>query len=92
MDFLLMVLRKSFYIHWSAGRSPRVHEVNPGRDPSVWAIFVNIDILTISMARSKNTGKGKAPSSSMKRAVKKRKFDTSQPIKKRKRKAKRFIF
>ena len=35
MDFLLMVLRKSFYIHWSAGRSPRVHEVNPGRDPSV---------------------------------------------------------
>ena len=35
MDFLLMVLRKSFYIHWSAGRSPRVHEVNPGRDPSI---------------------------------------------------------
>ena len=32
---LLAVLRKSFYIHWSAGRSPRVHEVNPGRDPSV---------------------------------------------------------
>ena len=31
-----MVLRKSFYIRWSAGRSPRVHEVNPGRDPSVW--------------------------------------------------------
>ena len=29
-----MVLRKSFYILWSAGRSPRVHEVNPGRDPS----------------------------------------------------------
>ena len=29
-----MVLRKSFYIHWSAGRSPRVHEVNLGRDPS----------------------------------------------------------
>ena len=28
-----MVLRKSFYIRWSAGRSPRVHEVNPGRDP-----------------------------------------------------------
>ena len=36
MDFLLMVLRKSFYIHWSAGRSPRVHEVNPGRDPSIY--------------------------------------------------------
>ena len=33
--FYLMVLRKSFYIHWSAGRSPRVHEVNPGRDPSL---------------------------------------------------------
>ena len=32
-----MVLRKSFYIHWSAGRSPRVHEVNPGRDPSTAA-------------------------------------------------------
>ena len=30
-----MVLRKSFYIHWSAGRSPRVHKVNPGRDPSI---------------------------------------------------------
>ena len=29
-----MVLRKSFYIHWSAGRSPRVHEVNLSRDPS----------------------------------------------------------
>ena len=34
------------------------------------------------MARSKNTGKGKAPSSSMERVVKKRKSDTSQPIKK----------
>ena len=34
-----MVLRKSFYIHWSAGRSPRVHEVNPGRDPS--SVVVN---------------------------------------------------
>ena len=31
-----MVLRKSFYIRWSAGRSPRVHEVNPGRDPSIF--------------------------------------------------------
>ena len=30
-------LRKSFYIHWSAGRSPRVHKVNPGRDPSMIA-------------------------------------------------------
>ena len=34
-----MVLRKSFYIRWSAGRSPRVHEVNPGRDPSEGASF-----------------------------------------------------
>ena len=25
---------EKFYIHWSAGRSPRVHEVNPGRGPS----------------------------------------------------------
>ena len=31
-----MVLRKSFYIYWSAGRSPRVHEVNPSRDPLTW--------------------------------------------------------
>ena len=34
------------------------------------------------MARSKNIRKGKAPSSSMERAVKKRKSDTSQLIKK----------
>ena len=34
-----MVLRKSFYIHWSTGRSPRVHEVNPGRDPSLKTSF-----------------------------------------------------
>ena len=31
-----MVLRKSLYIHLSAGRSPRVHEVNPGQDLSMW--------------------------------------------------------
>ena len=37
-----MVLRKSFYIRWSAGRSPRVHEVNPGRDPSLYMhIIIN---------------------------------------------------
>ena len=48
----------------------------------VWAIFAIIAILAKSMARSKNTGKGKAPSSSMERAVKKRKSDTSQTIKK----------
>ena len=41
-----------------------------------------IFILAISMARSKNTGKGKVPSSSIERAVKKRKSDTSQTIKK----------
>ena len=34
MDFFFTVLIKNFYIHWSAGRSPRVHEVNPGRGPS----------------------------------------------------------
>ena len=48
----------------------------------VWVIFVVFAILAISMARSKNTGKGKAPSSSMERVVKKRKADTSQTIKK----------
>ena len=31
----------------------------------VWAILAIFSILAISMARSKNTGKGKAPSSSM---------------------------
>ena len=48
----------------------------------MWAICAIIAILAISMTRSKNTGKGKAPSSFVERAVKKRKFDTSQPIKK----------
>ena len=48
----------------------------------VWAIFAIISILAISMEKSKNTRKGKAPSSSMERAVKKRKSDTSQTIKK----------
>ena len=37
-----MVLRKSFYIRWSAGRSPRVHEVNPGRDPSPSQIQISL--------------------------------------------------
>ena len=37
-----MVLRKSFYIRWSAGRSPRVHEVNPGRDPSVYLVSLTM--------------------------------------------------
>ena len=48
----------------------------------VWAVFSVFSILGISMARSKNIGKGKAPSSFMERAVKKRKADTSQTIKK----------
>ena len=54
----------------------------------VWAICAIIAILAISMARSKNTGKGKAPSSSMERVVKKRKSDSSQPVKKGKGKQK----
>ena len=41
-----MVLRKSFYIRWSAGRSPWVHEVNPGRDPSDTAAAVPTAVLT----------------------------------------------
>ena len=48
----------------------------------VRAICAIIAILSVSMARSKNIGKGKAPSSSMEQAVKKRKFDSSQPVKK----------
>ena len=48
----------------------------------VWAICAIIAILAVSMARSKNIGKGKTPSSSMERAVKKRKYDSSQPVKK----------
>ena len=48
----------------------------------LWAIFAIIAILAVSMARSKNIGKGKAPSSSMERAMKKRKSDSSQPVKK----------
>ena len=48
----------------------------------VWVVFSIFYILSMSMARSKNTGKGKAPSSSMERTVKKRKFDTSHTVKK----------
>ena len=47
----------------------------------IWAIWAIIPILAISMARSKNIGKGKASSSSMGQAVKKRKSDVSQPVK-----------
>ena len=42
----------------------------------VWDILTIFSILSISMARLKNTGKGKATSSSMERAIKKRKADT----------------
>ena len=48
----------------------------------IWSIFAIFSIFSISMARSKNTRKGKAPSSSMERAVKKWKADTSQTVKK----------
>ena len=48
----------------------------------IWAIWAVIAILAISMALSKNVGKGKASSSSMGQAVKKRKSDASQPVKK----------
>ena len=48
----------------------------------IWAIWAVIAILAISIARSKNVGKGKASSSSMGQAMKKRKFDASQPVKK----------
>ena len=48
----------------------------------VWATCSIITIFVVSMARSNNIGKGKAPSSSMERAVKKRKSDSSQPVKK----------
>ena len=48
----------------------------------IWAIWAVIAILAISMARYKNIRTGKGPSSSMERAVKKRKLDSSQPVKK----------
>ena len=43
----------------------------------VWSILAICTILAVSMATSKNTGKGKAASSSLERAIKKRKVDTS---------------
>ena len=48
----------------------------------VWAILAIFTILSISMARSKNIRKGKATSSFMERAIKKRKVDTSHIVKK----------
>ena len=56
----------------------------------VWTILAIFSILAISMERSKNTWKGKATNSSMERVVKKRKADTSQIVKKGKRKRKGF--
>ena len=50
----------------------------------VWAMCAIVAILVVSMARSKNIGRGKAPSSSVEQAVKKRKSDSSQPVKKSK--------
>ena len=54
----------------------------------VWVVLVVFSILAIPMARSKNTRKGKATSSSMERVVKKIMVDTLQTMKKGKRKRK----
>ena len=54
----------------------------------VWAILAILSIIVVSMARTKNTRKGKAANSSMERVVKKRKADTSQVVKKSKGKRK----
>ena len=54
----------------------------------VWAVLSIFSILAKSVARLKNTRKGKATNSSMERAVKKRKVDTSQTVKKGKGKRK----
>ena len=54
----------------------------------VWTVLAIFAILAISMLRSKNTGKVKATSSSMERAVKKRKAGSSQTVKKGKGKRK----
>ena len=57
----------------------------------VWAILAIFAILAVSMARSKNIGKGKAASSSMERAVKKMKGRYFTECKERKREVKRFL-
>ena len=54
----------------------------------VWTVLAIFTILAISMPKSKNTGKLKATSSSMERAVKKRKAGSSQTVKKGKGKRK----
>ena len=47
---------EKFYIHWSAGRSLRVHEVNPGRDPSVkdskWFYLDYIALIDIVLSQN----------------------------------------
>ena len=50
----------------------------------MWAILAVLSLIVLSMARTKHTKKGKAASFSMERAVKKRKADTSQVVKKSK--------
>ena len=75
-------MRRKFLSHLH-GASPIILEIGCWDIVlCVWAVFSIFTILAISMAISKNTGNGKAPSSSMERAVKKRKSDTSQTIKK----------
>ena len=54
----------------------------------VRAILAVLSLVVVSMARTKNTGKGKVVGSSMEQAVKKRKADTSQVVKKSKGKRK----
>ena len=73
-----------FFIWWFGGSASPVFLETGFWDIVlyVWAICAIIFIISISMARSKNIGKGKAPSSFMERAVKKRKSDSSQPVKK----------
>ena len=55
----------------------------------VWAILAIFSILAVSMARSKKIGKGKATSSSMERAVQKKKGRYFVDCEKGKRKAER---
>ena len=57
----------------------------------VWAVIAIFAIMAISMARSKNTGKGKATNSSMEQAMKKQKVDTSQIVKKGRKAERSFI-
>ena len=48
----------------------------------VWVILAVLSLIVVSMERTKNTRKEKATSFSVERAVKKRKVDTSQVVKK----------